>query len=184
MTQPSGLAAIQMQIMWNRLISVVEEQVQTLIRTAFSTSVREAGDLSAGVYDLRGNMLAQAVTAGGAAYGIMDLFMDVPEQTAVKWVLLGGVGATAALIAMEITSQGSRHVELAVHEMTKGKYGRQFWWGGIGMGIVIPAALMIVSLSADTVSPGILAVAGLSALIGLFAYEDAFVRAGQSVPLS
>jgi N-methylhydantoinase B len=50
------------QIMWNRLISVVEEQAQALIRTAFSTSVREAGDLSAGVYDTQGNMLAQAVT--------------------------------------------------------------------------------------------------------------------------
>ncbi len=48
--------------MWNRLISVVEEQAQALVRTAFSTSVREAGDLSAGVYDVRGQMLAQAVT--------------------------------------------------------------------------------------------------------------------------
>ena len=48
--------------MWNRLISVVEEQAQALVRTAFSTSVREAGDLSAGVYDVDGNMLAQAVT--------------------------------------------------------------------------------------------------------------------------
>lgn len=53
---------IHMQVMWNRLISVVEEQAQTLIRTAFSTSVREAGDLSAGVFDLKGQMLAQAVT--------------------------------------------------------------------------------------------------------------------------
>ncbi|MDE0970488.1 MAG: hydantoinase B/oxoprolinase family protein [Octadecabacter sp.] len=50
------------QVMWNRLISIVEEQAQTLVRTAFSTSVREAGDLSAGVYDLDGQMLAQAVT--------------------------------------------------------------------------------------------------------------------------
>ncbi len=43
---------IQMQIMWNRLISVVEEQAQTLLRTAFSPIVRECGDLSAGVFDL------------------------------------------------------------------------------------------------------------------------------------
>lgn len=50
------------QVMWNRLISVVEEQAQALVRTAFSTSVREAGDLSAGVYDVDGQMLAQAVT--------------------------------------------------------------------------------------------------------------------------
>jgi N-methylhydantoinase B len=48
--------------MWNRLISIVEEQAQALIRTAFSTSVREAGDLSAGVYNDAGEMLAQAVT--------------------------------------------------------------------------------------------------------------------------
>ncbi|MFT3688600.1 hydantoinase B/oxoprolinase family protein [Paenirhodobacter sp.] len=53
---------IRMQVMWNRLISVVEEQAMTLLRTAFSTSVREAGDLSAGVYDPQGRMLAQAVT--------------------------------------------------------------------------------------------------------------------------
>ena len=51
-----------MQIMWNRLISVVEEQAQTLVRTAFSTSVREAGDLAAAVFDRGGRMLAQAVT--------------------------------------------------------------------------------------------------------------------------
>jgi N-methylhydantoinase B len=62
MTKPSALEQIRLQIMWNRLLSVVEEQAQTLIRTAFSTSVREAGDLSAGVFDLEGRMLAQAVT--------------------------------------------------------------------------------------------------------------------------
>jgi N-methylhydantoinase B len=58
----TALSQIHMQIMWSRLIAVVEEQAQTLVRTAFSTSVREAGDLSAGVFDRDGNMLAQAVT--------------------------------------------------------------------------------------------------------------------------
>jgi N-methylhydantoinase B len=60
MTQEHSKVAYQ--VMWNRLISVVEEQAQALVRTAFSTSVREAGDLSAGVYDTHGQMLAQAVT--------------------------------------------------------------------------------------------------------------------------
>ncbi len=58
----TALSQIHMQIMWSRLIAVVEEQAQTLVRTAFSTPVREAGDLSAGVFDRDGNMLAQAVT--------------------------------------------------------------------------------------------------------------------------
>ena len=53
---------VHFQIMWNRLISILEEQATTLIRTAFSTSVREAGDLSAGVFDKQGRMVAQAVT--------------------------------------------------------------------------------------------------------------------------
>ncbi len=55
-------ASIDHQIMWNRLIAVVEEQGTTMVRTAFSTSVREAGDLSAGLFDLRARMMAQAVT--------------------------------------------------------------------------------------------------------------------------
>ena len=53
---------VALQIMWNRLVSVVEEQALTLVWTAFSTSVREAGDLSAGVFDRSGRMIAQAVT--------------------------------------------------------------------------------------------------------------------------
>jgi N-methylhydantoinase B len=57
-----NVSEIELQIMWNRLLSVVEEQAQTLVRTAFSTSSREAGDISAGVFDLHGRMLAQAVT--------------------------------------------------------------------------------------------------------------------------
>jgi N-methylhydantoinase B len=58
----TALARIRLQVMWNRLIAVVEEQAQTMIRTAFSTTVREAGDLSAGIFTLDGRMLAQAVT--------------------------------------------------------------------------------------------------------------------------
>jgi len=53
---------LRSQIIWDRLLAVVEEQAQTLIRTAFSTTVREAGDLSSGVFDTEGRMLAQAVT--------------------------------------------------------------------------------------------------------------------------
>src|SRR3984957_18749317 len=62
MTTRKNISEIELQIMWNRLLSVVEEQAQTLVRTAFSTSAREAGDISAGVFDLEGRMLAQAVT--------------------------------------------------------------------------------------------------------------------------
>ena len=56
------LDRLRLQLLWDRLLAIVEEQAQTLIRTAFSTTVREAGDLSAGVFDTKGQMLAQAIT--------------------------------------------------------------------------------------------------------------------------
>ena len=58
----ADFGAIERQIVWNRLIGLVEEQAQTLIRAAFSQAVRESGDLSAGVFDRRGAMVAQAIT--------------------------------------------------------------------------------------------------------------------------
>jgi N-methylhydantoinase B len=56
------LDTITRQLVWSRLISAIEEQAQTLIRTAFSQAVRESGDLSAGVFNRRGQMVAQAIT--------------------------------------------------------------------------------------------------------------------------
>ena len=67
---------LALQVMWNRLISVVEEQALSLVRTAFSTSVREAGDLSAGVFDLRGQMMAQAVTGTPGHVNTMAAAVD------------------------------------------------------------------------------------------------------------
>lgn len=56
------LDIVAQNVLWNRLISVCEEQANALMRAAFGAIVREAGDLSAGVFDANGHMLAQAVT--------------------------------------------------------------------------------------------------------------------------
>lgn len=81
----SDIGDIRMQVMWNRLISVVEEQALTLLRTAFSTSVRESGDLSAGVFDPRGQMLAQAVTGtpghvNTMAEAVLHFMNEIPRE--------------------------------------------------------------------------------------------------------
>ena len=57
-----AVSTTRLQVMWNRLLAVVEEQGQALVRAAFSPIVRECGDISAGIFDLEGRMLAQAVT--------------------------------------------------------------------------------------------------------------------------
>ncbi len=128
-------------------------------------------------------LLARAAVAGASAYAIADVFMAVPSQEAVWWVLLGGVGAIAFLTVVEMGAHGSRHVEQAVHAMTQGEHAAWFRAGG-ALGVVVPATCVILALAGDVSSPGLAAVAGLSALAGMFLSETAFVRAGQSVPLS
>ena len=81
-----ALNAIKTQVMWNRLIAVVEEQAQSLLRTAFGTITREAGDLSAGVYNTDGRMLAQAMTGtpghvNTMATAVAHFFEKYPQHT-------------------------------------------------------------------------------------------------------
>ncbi len=128
-------------------------------------------------------LLAQAVVAGGAGYAVMELAVDGPDPVAVQWVLLAGVLATAVLVAAELLGRGTPHVEAAVAAMARGRYARQFWMGGVVLGLVVPAVLVAVSLAADS-GPVPAAVAGICAVAGMWCYEDSFVRAGQSVPLS
>ncbi len=56
------LDPITLEVLWNRLLSVVNEQQVTLMRTAFSTVVRESQDLACGVFDTHGWMIAQSLT--------------------------------------------------------------------------------------------------------------------------
>ena len=81
---------VSYQVMWNRLISIVEEQAQALVRTAFSTSVREAGDLSAGVYNESGEMLAQAVTGtpghvNAMADSVAHFIRRIQKKNMLEW---------------------------------------------------------------------------------------------------
>ena len=66
---------IALEVCWSRLIGVVNEQAAALQRTSFTSIVREAGDLSAGVFDRRGYMVAQAVTGTPGHINSMALAM-------------------------------------------------------------------------------------------------------------
>lgn len=129
-------------------------------------------------------LLAQAAAAGGATFLLLDVVMDVPEITAIRWVALGGLLASMALVAIELTGRHSRHVELAIHSMTHGDYAPRFWTGVLG-GMLAPAIILIIALAVGgDFATGIGVVAALATLFGMWSYEDSYVRAGQSVPLS
>jgi len=76
------------EVAWSRLISVVEQEAQALLRTAFTNIVRESGDLSAGVFDLQGRMVAQAITGtpghiNSMALAVPHVLRGVPPATLV-----------------------------------------------------------------------------------------------------
>ena len=135
-------------------------------------------------------LLAQAIAAGGATYSVLDVVMDVPDVRAIRVATLAALGALAVADggrAVRSTGHGStasRNAVLAIAEMTKGRYAARFWGGGIGVGIVAPAVLLAIALGDGQRRRRCPAIAGLLIVSGLFCYEDAFVGAGQSVPLS
>jgi len=53
---------VTLEVIWNRFMSVANEQQDTLIRTAFSTIVRESQDLACGLFDTKGRMIAQSLS--------------------------------------------------------------------------------------------------------------------------
>jgi N-methylhydantoinase B len=81
-----SLTPIRLEVLWNRLLSVANEQQTTLIRTAFSTIVRESLDLACGVFDTRGLMIGQSLTGtpghiNPMATGAIHLLNEYPPET-------------------------------------------------------------------------------------------------------
>ena len=81
-----AMSSIAMQTMWARLDAVVEEQATALLRTAMSVIVREGGDLSCGIFDLQGRMMAQAVTGtpghvNSMAESVLHFMREFPPET-------------------------------------------------------------------------------------------------------
>jgi len=128
-------------------------------------------------------LLAQAAAAGGGAGLVLVPMFDVGDDVhdALRWLLVGGVASLAFLLATELSSSGTVHVELAQRALTHGRYRGRFW-GSVVAGIAVAAVLGVLAIVAD--SPAVGVAAGVAAIVGIALYEDAFVRAGQSVPLS
>ncbi|UTI66871.1 polysulfide reductase NrfD [Paraconexibacter antarcticus] len=129
--------------------------------------------------------VVNALLAGSATLGIASLAIDAPHDIgqALGWTLVLSVAASAITIALDtFGGHPTAQAERAAHNMWRDIYAQRFWLGGILTGLVLPGALGTVYLAIG--GGGWLAAAGLLGLVGLWCYEDAWVRAGQSVPLS
>lgn len=86
MTEDRLFDAVDLSVMWDRLVSITDEGAETLVRTSFSTLVREGFDLSVLIFDARGLMIAQAakcipVFVGTASITLAHMLEKFPGES-------------------------------------------------------------------------------------------------------
>jgi formate-dependent nitrite reductase membrane component NrfD len=133
------------------------------------------------------HLAVQAVTAGGAALLLLGLALNENPAIAnvLTWTIIFAAGAHALMMLGEIALPSTNEdVHHAVRVMTHGRLGNVFWFAAIAFGTVIPVLLLILALTNTGPLLVLQIVAAVAALLGLLAYEYAWITAGQSAPLS
>ncbi|MGH7388165.1 MAG: 4Fe-4S dicluster domain-containing protein [Candidatus Rokuibacteriota bacterium] len=148
------------------------------------------------------HLMVGAVAAGSAALlvvapgwtGAGAWFLEPAERIAVlddlgapaltlAPLLMAALCAHAALIGAELFSRHASHdAALAARLLRRGALSGRLWGGAIGAGVAAP--LLLLFLAAGTESAALTVAGALLALAGLWIYEDAWVKAGQAIPLS
>jgi hypothetical protein len=167
--------------------------------TAFLFGQAEARDLWQSP-TLLWHMIAGALVVGGGASLVASLFSDVgadpasstatlragggllPGVEAFSWAMIVGGIALGLMAAIELTARHpTRNIAEAVHHMTQGAFATE-WWVGVVLAAIAPASLGLAVLGDTGVWIG--AIGGVASMAGVWMMDDAFVKAGQSVPLS
>ena len=114
-------------------------------------------------------------------------FVEVDHGTVsiLGWTL--GIATTIHFLILVFehlfTPSATLHHELAVRAIVKGAFSRLFWLGALGLGCVVPMALVLTA-GLQGFPLGALILTSLTALAGGLVWEYIWVEAGQSVPLS
>jgi Fe-S-cluster-containing dehydrogenase component/formate-dependent nitrite reductase membrane component NrfD len=131
------------------------------------------------------HLFVQAIMAGTAALIVITAFLNADGNTTR---FLAVTLAASLLVNLFITIGGefavlhvSTAATTAAHMITHGKYRRHYQIG-IWVGLVLPLLLTSLAFLTPQFSVWSLALAGILSIVGLFAYEWAFVMAPQEIP--
>ena len=130
------------------------------------------------------HMIGGACAVGGGTSLLAVLAMDilVASITPFAWVMLIGATMVGLMSLTELfASHTTTNAAAAMHHMTKGEFATR-WWLGQFLAVVVPSASAALVIGGAPVVIG--ALGGVAAMAGVFLADDAFVEAGQSVPLS
>ena len=146
--------------------------VATACYTAYLFAQAKARDLWQSPV-LAPHLLAQACVAGAAAtVALTDAFSGARAAHAAAVVLAIAAATHLAFVAAEATTgHGTAHAHLAMTEILRGRYARWFWPATLAAAVAVAAPVIGV-------------VATPFALLGLLAYEHAYVQGAQCVPLA
>jgi Fe-S-cluster-containing dehydrogenase component/formate-dependent nitrite reductase membrane component NrfD len=120
------------------------------------------------------HLLVSALVAGAAAALLVH-----GGSPALRGLLLAGLGVNLLLVVAErVTPHPNADAAAAARLITDGPWRMAFWGGAVVAGTLLPATLLLIA------GPLATALAALLALVGLYLYDDCWVKAGQAVPLS
>ena len=109
--------------------------------------------------------------------------IEVNPTITVSPLLFLSLLAHAFVVGLEVFNRHAVHdATLAARIIQRGPYRWHFWGGVVLGGVFVPLLLLIAGAAAE--SMGLTALGAILALAGLWLWEDLWVKAGQSVPLS
>jgi Fe-S-cluster-containing dehydrogenase component/formate-dependent nitrite reductase membrane component NrfD len=132
-------------------------------------------------------LIVQAILAGAAGLGLLSWVLNAGAvmMNLFTILLLSAIVLHVLLVFMEVFgSHSNSHVATAARYMSRGGLKDTFWWLFFTAGSLIPIAMLCIALLVPAAQAGLLGLAGIIALAGLYAYEHCFVVAGQVVSLS
>ncbi len=128
------------------------------------------------------HLVIQALMAGSGALLVADLFAAFPLawSTLLRTLFLASLAVDlfVTLVGEFSMPHASEVAARAAHAISHGRYRFHFWGGSVLLGHLLPFLLALA------LWPPALALAGLLAIAGLFAYEYAYVLAPQEIPNS
>lgn len=178
------------------MIAGVPLSILTAVYTAYLFAQAKARDMWQNPL-LPPHLLVQALLLGSAVLllavvglkGFMtsdNLFAVTDTYRVDVMDLVWTLGITSLLHLLMVWGEVSlthptAHARLAIHEMVRGRFRSDFWFGTILslLGGLLPflAFVEVVSISVGTAGAPL-------ALVGLMLFESAYVQSGQSVPLA
>lgn len=130
------------------------------------------------------HLLAQAVAAGAGGLLVLAPLTGIGAGGRAFLARALAAAILAHLVVLLVEHAGrhaTRQAAVAAHMLVRGRHAPLFWLGGVGLA---GAAGMLAVFGWSGGAVAAVVSAGFAAQAALLAYETAFVRAGQDVPLS